>query len=211
MYKDYIGDDENILEIAYPDKFIYTFWNFRNGGLIIFFIIWILFLGFIGRKSSSIFMDDEFVAPNMFFQYISFIMFLIPAIIFIVNPIIRFVQANKMEYIITDKRVYIFSGVIGTDIQSIEYREIDKLNVNIGILEKFRNKGTIQLTPDQKYYKGDDRYTEQGHRLIGIDKPYEIYKLLNKNTLDVVTDQQFPNKYRPDINKGYNTKLDNNK
>ncbi|MFM1514692.1 PH domain-containing protein [Helcococcus ovis] len=40
---------------------------------------------------------------------------------------------------VTNKRVYLILGIIGTDVQIIEYREIEKLNVNIGILEKMKN------------------------------------------------------------------------
>ncbi|MDO4604588.1 MAG: PH domain-containing protein [Helcococcus sp.] len=209
MYRDFIDDNEKIIEIAKPDKFIYTFWHLRNIGVLIFLLIWTVVVVFIGRQ--FIFFEDEMLNPGIMFKFFPLILLAIPFIIFIINPILRYIQSSKIEYIITDKRVYIFSGVIGKDIQSIEYREIDKLKLNVGILEKIRGKGTIQLTPDQSYYNGDTRYTEYGHRLIGIDKPYEIYKLLKNNTLDIVTDQQFPNEYRPNSNKGYNTKLDNDK
>lgn len=210
MYKDFIDDNEKILVTTKPDKFVYTFWYLRNIFLVIFLLIWMLAVIFIRRQFMTF--DDGFLEPGLIiFKIGPLIMLAVPLIVFVVNPIVRFFQSTKIEYIITDKRVYVFSGIIGTDVQSIEYREIDKLNINVGLIEKLRGKGTIQLTPDQSYYNGNTRHTIYGHRLIGIDRPYEIYKLLKNNTLDVVTDQQFPNDYRPSTNKGYNTKLDNDR
>ena len=210
MYRDYVDDNEKILFTAKPDRFIYAFWHLRNISSVIFLLIWTAVVAYIGRK--FLLFDSELLYPGLtVFKIAPLIMMAIPFIVFIVNPLVRFFQSTKVEYIITDKRVYVFSGIIGTDVQSIEYREIDKLNVNVGLLEKLRGRGTIQLTPDQRYYNEDTQHTVYGHRLIGIDRPYEIYKLLKNITLDVVTDQQFPNEYRPSTNKGYNTRLDNDR
>lgn len=210
MYRDFVDDNEKILVTAKPDKFIYTFWHLRNIAIVIFLLIWTVAVVFIGRQ--FLMFDAGMFNPSLImFRIAPLLMLAIPFVVFVVNPLVRFFQSGKIEYIITDRRVYIFSGIVGTDVQSIEYREIDKLNVNVGLLEKIRGKGTIQLTPDQSYYNGDTKHTVYGHRLIGIDNPYEVYKLLKNNTLDVVTDQQFPNEYRPSSNKGYNTKLDNDR
>ena len=182
MYKDFIDDNEKILVTTKPDKFVYTFWHLRNIFLVIFLLIWMVAVIFIRRQFMTF--DDGFLEPGLIiFKIGPLIMLAVPLIVFVVNPIVRFFQSTKIEYIITDKRVYVFSGIIGTDVQSIEYREIDKLNINVGLIEKLRGKGTIQLTPDQSYYNGNTRHTIYGHRLIGIDRPYEIYKLLKNNTL----------------------------
>lgn len=142
------------------------------------------------------------------FPIIPLLIFIVIAGAFIIMPIRRIIESFKVNYYVTDLRVYIESGIIGRDIQNIEYREISKLNVNVGILGKLFNRGTIALTPDKNYSDGDGSYTVRGIRLIGVEKPYELYKLIKNNSLDVTTDQQYPNAYRPDKNPGYNTRFD---
>ena len=49
------------------------------------------------------------------------------------------------------------------------------------------------------------RVSSDANRFISIEDPYGVYKLLKKVSLDVTTDQAFPNAYRPKENTGYNT------
>ncbi len=211
----FIDDNEKIIWEGKPSKLMYFF----NGFNIIFFIfviVWLLVFTSIWSGFSIFSGEFREVAQGSFFErqfdmfmLIPFIVFLAFASVFILGPIRRFIESFKVKYYITDLRVYIESGIIGRDIQNIEYKEINKLNVNVGILGKMLNRGTISLTPDESYYSGDTRYIRSGIKLIGVETPYELYKLLKKNALDVTTDQQYPNVLRPDKNTGYNTELDN--
>ncbi|EKB53780.1 PH domain-containing protein [Falseniella ignava] len=153
--------------------------------------------------------DNFFKTPFSIFSLVPLIFFFIIFTIFVIFPIKRIIESFKVKYYVTDLRVYIESGIIGTDIQSLEYKEISKLNVNVNLLGKLLHRGTVSLTPDRSYSDGDGSYTISGIKLIGIENPYEIYNMIKKNALDVTTDQQYPNAYRPDNNTGYHTKLDN--
>ena len=212
----FIDDNEKILWQGKPHKFMYLL----NGASIlslIFLLVWVLMFSFIGSKSLSFSNEFGGLTPgNMvngsfdiftFFPYIIFIGFLA---VFIIIPIKRLIESFKVNYYITDLRIYIESGIIGRDIQSIEYKEINKLNVNVDLLGKLFNRGTIALTPDQTYSNRDNYYTIRGIRLIGVENPYAVYKLIKNNSLNVTTDQQYPNAYRPDKNPGYNTRFDDN-
>lgn len=42
--------------------------------------------------------------------------------------------------------------------------------------------------------------------ILDVENPYEIYGKLQNIVLDIQTDIEFPNAYRPDENPGYNTK-----
>lgn len=75
----------------------------------------------------------------LFFKLIPKLFLLASIFILIILPLYRYVALKKVEYMVTNKRVYLILGIIGTDVQIIEYREIEKLNVNIGILEKMKN------------------------------------------------------------------------
>lgn len=75
----------------------------------------------------------------LFFKLIPKLFLLDSIFILIILPLYRYVALKKVGYMVTNKRVYLILGIIGTDVQIIEYREIEKLNVNIGILEKMKN------------------------------------------------------------------------
>ncbi|WP_297376481.1 PH domain-containing protein [uncultured Helcococcus sp.] len=213
----FIDDNEKILWQGKPHKFMYLFNGFSIFAFL-FFIVWAtIFIG-VGKNFfmfSSEFRNLPAMSPdNMFgrsfslFSLIPILIFVIVASAFIIIPIKRFIESFKVNYYITDLRIYIESGIIGRDIQSIEYKEINKLNVNVDLFGKIFNRGTIALTPDQSYSDGDRSYTVRGIRLIGVENPYELYKMIKNNSLDVTTDQQYPNAYRPDKNPGYNTRFD---
>ena len=210
----FIDDDEKILWEGRPSKLIYFFSGF-NLFAVIFLIIWSSIVLTIATPAATI--SNEFwkiAEANPFhksfsrFALIPYIMIFVVLIIFVFIPIKKIIESFKVRYYVTDLRIYIESGIIGKDIQNIEYREIDKLNVNVGLLGKMMNRGTISLTPDRNYSDGDGSYVRSGFKLIGVKKPYELFRIIKKNALDVTTDQQYPNAYRPDSNAGYRTKLD---
>lgn len=213
----FIDDNEKILWQGKPHKFMYLFNGFSILAFL-FFIVWAtIFIG-VGKNFfmfSSEFRNLPAMSPeNMFgrsfslFSLIPVLIFVVIAGTFIIIPIKRLIESFKVNYYITDLRIYIESGIIGRDIQSIEYKEINKLNVNVDLLGKLFNRGTIALTPDQTYSNRDNYYTIRGIRLIGVENPYAVYKLIKNNSLNVTTDQQYPNAYRPDKNPGYNTRFD---
>lgn len=205
----FLEKDERVLWKGKPNKLVYTI-----GGFGFLFI-----LGFVAVWTTLVLQSMDFTSTFDYgfsssqdagfsvFGIFPYLMLIFP-IFFLGYIIYRLISASKVEYIITDNRVYIISGLVGTDVNSLEYREIEKLNVNVNLLEKLANVGTVALTPDQVSGYGENRHTIPGIKLIGIEKPYEVYKLIKDIKLDVYTDQQYPNDLRPKTNKGYKTKLD---
>lgn len=138
MYEDYLDKNEEVLWQGKPNSFIYATGGSASIPIIIFMIFWTAIVAFINVGFDSV----GQMAVNREFNFFSLfpkLFFLVPTFVLVIIPIYRYIASKKVEYVVTDKRVYIVSGIIGTDIQSIEYREIQKLNVNIGILEKMKN------------------------------------------------------------------------
>jgi membrane protein YdbS with pleckstrin-like domain len=148
-------------------------------------------------------------APQMeapsFFYLIIYILIFHPLFFFMIAFVSRLIQWRYVRYAITDKRIYIESGMIGRDIKTVEFSQIVSPMVNVGLIEKLRGKGTIDLTTET--FRG--RHGRTGIRvsaaLSSISEPYDIFKMIKKMTLDIRTDEQFPNAMRPDTNPGYNT------
>lgn len=99
---------------------------------------------------------------------------------------------NKViEYAITKKRVIIKSGLIGTDFKSIYFDQIQNVIVDVGIIGKVFNVGTIKIDTgktDTYSTGGGSNRGQGGFRsnsvrtrtmydfLKHIDQPYEVYK-----------------------------------
>ncbi len=86
-------------------------------------------------------------------------------------------------YVITNKRVLIRSGLIGTDFNSIYFTQIRTANVNVGLLDKIFGVGTINIDTGKietvQSGSGANQRTSTRtayDKLIHINTPYEVYK-----------------------------------
>lgn len=137
-----------------------------------------------------------------------FLLHLMPVWIAIGGPIYRAINWNYIQYVLTDKRIYIQSGVIGRDINVVEFTDISEPEVNVGLIEKLRGCGTIRLTPSfYRNSRGNQQRSNKG-ALLHIEDPYNVYKRIKQMSVDIKSDIHYPNALRPDENPGYNTKYD---
>ena len=106
---------------------------------------------------------------------------------------------QNTHYVLTSHRILIRTGLIGIDFQSISYKDIQRVNLKVGVLDKMFKVGDLYF----------ESATVRGQNVFfDIEKPYEVYKIAQKIVASIQTDMQFPNAYRPETNPGYNTKLD---
>ncbi|QEY27144.1 PH domain-containing protein [Neisseria zalophi] len=109
----------------------------------------------------------------------------------IFSLIYRFFNWYRVIYALTDRRIYLTSGLVGNDIKSIEWPEVKDLSVNVGFLENMMQRGTISVS---------------GYKLMGVENPYDLYKRIKDMAVDISSDRTFPNEFRPAENPGYNTR-----
>lgn len=192
-----IDDNENILWRGKPNALLYIV---GNPSIYLIAIIWGLFDFFF---ISSFF--REFTFMHGFF-IIFFIIHLFPVWFAILMPIYRIFNYGTIEYAITDKRVYISQGLFGRDVNNYEHRELTNLKVNVNFMENIKGLGTIILVYNGEGGNSSYSFKSDANKFISIEDPYGVYKLLKKVSLDVATDQAYPNAYRPKENEGYNTK-----
>ncbi|MDU6783159.1 PH domain-containing protein [uncultured Peptoniphilus sp.] len=195
-----IDDNENILWRGKPNAFLYIV---GNPSIYLIAIIWGLFDFFF---ISSFFREFSFM--NGFF-IIFFIIHLFPVWFAILMPIYRILNYGTIEYAITDKRVYISQGIFGRDVNNYEHRELTNLKVDVNFMENIKGLGTIILVYNGEEGNSSYSFKADNNKFISIEDPYGVYKLLKKVSLDVATDQAYPNAYRPEENTGYKTKYRN--
>jgi|GEM_PF-1667409 len=107
-------------------------------------------------------------------------------IVLIIGLIISFLVffSNYVKiYVITNKRVLIKSGLIGTDFNSIYFTQIRTANVNVGLADKIFSVGTINIDTGriETVSSGNGNNTQNRiqtayDKLLHISKPYEVYK-----------------------------------
>ena len=97
--------------------------------------------------------------------------------------VMNFVSNYVKKYIITNKRVLIRSGIIGTDFKSIYFTEVKSADVSVGLVGKIFSVGTISIDTGKietvATGEGNNRSTRTQtsyDRIINISKPYEVYK-----------------------------------
>lgn len=197
MIEKIIDDNENILWRGKPNALLYIV---GNPSIYLIAIIWGLFDFFF---ISSFFREFSFIHG---FFIIFFIIHLFPVWFAILMPIYRIFNYGTIEYAITDKRVYISQGIFGRDVNNYEHRELTNLKVDVNFMENINGLGTIILVYNGEGGNSSYSFKADANKFISIEDPYGVYKLLKKVSLDVATDQAYPNTYRPKENEGYNTK-----
>lgn len=107
----------------------------------------------------------------------------------------------------TNKRVIIRSGFMGVDYKTKDFYEIGNIEVNVSPIENMMGVGTIRI--DEEIVRTSNNKSRRvGNRLYGIQRPYEVFKALKEIAMDIKTDINYPNDYRPEKNPGYNTRYD---
>ncbi len=159
-------------------------------------------------------LDSAFLIPMissgqmkemLFFIVPFFALHLMPVWIWLANVFTASKKWKNTKYYVTDKRIIIQSGFIGTDYQTVYYKDIKNINLNIGLIDKILGVGDIYF--DLGFYAGsNNKSSVLKNAFLDIENPYEIYPKLQKIVLDIQTDVEYPNALRPNENPGYNTR-----
>lgn len=201
MIKELLDPGEDIVWEGKPDKITYVI---GQPLFYVFALIWLAFdLFFIIGASSQT--GSGMPSEIAWFLIPFFLFHLMPVWIAIGGVIYRLINWKHINYVITEKRVYIETGIIGRDVKTVAFTDIHEPEVHVGLIEKLRNCGSINLTPYSGYRNSDNRnYVTRG-RMSHISEPYVVYKLIKQMTLDISSDMEYPNALRPEENPGYNT------
>lgn len=186
--EDMIDKDESILLRLKPNKKVFVLSSILR--LLPIVLIWgALDIFAITQFASSVSGSD------LWFMILFFALHLFPVWGWIAGIVKAYAEHKNIEYVFTDKRILIRSGIIGIDFKSMFYSEVESVSARVGILERIFKVGDIYILA-----------TSQSAVLQDIPDPYFILNKLKKITLDIKTDIYYPNDLRPDKNHGYNTK-----
>lgn len=111
---------------------------------------------------------------------------------------------KNTSYYVTNRRILIQTGVLSQDVQTIYYKDINNINLRVGILDRLLGVGDIYF--DLGYYRSGGKTRVNYKSFLDLEDAPSVYTRVQKVIMDVQADIEFPNAYRPEDNPGYNTK-----
>lgn len=176
--------EEKVLWQSKPDKKVYVLEAVVKMLPIVF--IWIVFDScIIGTMLATGALEMMPVFLKIFLVFF-FIAHLAPVWIWIAGIIKRSAGHKNVEYVATNKRFIVKSGLINIDIRSIFFNEVSNINLHIGNIDRLFQVGDIKITGVATAVVMDD-----------IKNPAESYKLL-QNMVSELGKIDFP-----DIKQAY--------
>ncbi|MFA6533643.1 MAG: PH domain-containing protein [Patescibacteria group bacterium] len=105
---------------------------------------------------------------------------LIILVVGLLLSLVGFFSNYVKVYTITNKRVLIKSGLIGTDFNSIYFTEVKTANVNVGLIDKIFSIGTINIDTGKIETSNSGNHQSRTRtaydKLLHISEPYKVYK-----------------------------------
>lgn len=193
--EDTLAKDEQVLWRGKPKRSAYIWGQIFK--MMPVALIWILIDGiFIGCMFGfNVFSQTPWYM--VLFLCVFFLFHLTPVWIWIANMVTASIQQKNMEYVFTNTRIIIKSGVIGIDLQNIYYADIESVNLKVGLSDKWFKVGDIYI-----------RTKSNSKVLWDISDPYNITTKLQKIVNDIKSDVYFPNELRTKVNKGFATRYE---
>ena len=110
---------------------------------------------------------------------------------------------KNTNYYVTNRRIIIQGGFLAVNETTLFYKDLRNARVRIDLLDKFFHTGDVVF--DNGIYYGDSRNRDRLPYLEDLEEPYQVYERIQKIILDIQTDIEYPNAFRPAENPGYQT------
>jgi hypothetical protein len=173
-------------------------------GMAPFAIIWLLFDSFFIITFLGAMKEDSEMASALLFIIPFFALHLMPVWIWLGQVLTANKKWQNTKYFVTDKRIIIQNGLFAHNYDSIYYKDIRNVYLHIGLVDKMQGVGDIRF--DLGYnFRSNKNSTNINAAFLDIENPMDIYPRLQKIIMDIQTDIEFPNAYRPSENPGYKT------
>lgn len=190
--EDILLPDEQVLWRDKPDKRAYILQAMMS--MMPIALIWLIFdgafivgIGYGMAKGAVPLGILGFVIPF-------FLLHLAPVWMWIANTVKAVAEIKNIEYVATDRRVIVRSGIFGIDFKFLNYVEIETVNVRVSITDRLFKVGDIYINA-----------STNSAVLFDIKNPYGIGTKMQKVVIDIKSDINYPNALRPEDNPGYKT------
>lgn len=158
-------------------------------------VIWlILDLNFIGNAFSG--------GQMLGFMIPFFALHLMPVWIWLANVVTASRRWKHTNYYVTNRRIIIQGGFFAVNETSLFYKDLRNARLRIGFLDKLFQTGDI-VFDDGVTVRNNKQ--QPGHVFEDLEDAEQVYRRVQKVILDMQTDMEYPNAFRPEENPGYRT------
>lgn len=159
-------------------------------------VIWlVLDLGFLLNMAGGSGMD--------FFLIPFFALHLMPVWVWLGSTLTAGKRWKNTMYYVTNRRIIIQSGFLAVNEKSLFYKDMANAQLRFGLFDKLFGTGSILL--DNGYFDYRRRRNYPGNKLEHLEDAHNAYSRIQQTILNIQTDMEYPNAYRPEHNPGYNT------
>ena len=159
-------------------------------------VVWlILDLGFISNMFG--------VGGMNYFLIPFFALHLMPVWIWLGSTLTAGKRWKNTMYYVTNRRIIIQSGFLAVNEKSLFYKDMANAQLRVGLFDKLFGTGSILL--DNGYFDYRRRRNYPGNKLEHLEDAHNAYSRIQQTILNIQTDMEYPNAYRPEHNPGYNT------
>ena len=130
-----------------------------------------------------------------------FLLHLMPVWIWLGNVLTAGRRWKNTSYYVTDRRIIIQGGFWAVNETSLFYKELRNAQLRFGLLDKLFGTGDIVFDNGMIVNNKQTRH----HVFEDLADVREVYRRVQKIILDMQTDMEYPNAYRPQENPGYQT------
>ena len=157
-------------------------------------VIWLIWdLNFIGAAFSG--------GEMLGFMIPFFALHMMPVWIWLGNVLTAGRRWKNTNYYVTNRRIIIQGGFLAVNETSVFYKDLRNAQLRIGLLDKVFGTGDV-------VFDNGMIVNNKQTRLLAFEDladAREVYRRVQKVILDMQTDMEYPNAYRPQENPGYQT------
>ena len=158
-----------------------------------FALIWLAFdAGFIGLSAFGGGFGDSMV----FILVPFFLLHLMPVWLYLGGVITSAIKAKNTEYLITDKGIYIQTGIISKRVEMKPFTDLSHVSLNLGVFDRICHTGDVV----------SECHGHAGMNIANIEEYEKVFQLVRELQENIYSDTMYPNDLRPSENHGYNTK-----
>ena len=175
----------------------------KRSAFIVFKSLTMLPIAIVWLCFDSVLISNIFSGGGQMFFLIPFLLLhMMPVWIWLGSAVTASRRWKNTTYYVTNRRIIIQGGFLAVNETSLFYKDIRNAQVRIGLLDKLMHTGDIVF--DNGVYMGG-KNQPQRPTMEDLEEPHTVYNRIQKIILDIQTDIEYPNAYRPAENPGYTT------
>lgn len=195
-----IGSQEQVLWKGVPDKKCFIFESIFNP-MLFFALIWGGFdLFFIGM---SVMADGG--SGELGFLFAFMLIHMMPVWLYIGGIITTGLRFRNIQYIITDRGIYVSSGLFTTNCEMKPFTDLSHVNIHRGIFDQYLDVGDVIIECNHNNMGTHHDSGNHGIAICNIPDYERVHRMISELQTNVYADTMFPNMYRPGMNYGYQT------